>query len=483
MSHVSEVITYKRERTYFVDFDHTLFLKNSTEAFLDCSRPAFLVAPLLKILSALKPWKLLPGGANRWRDLCRVLFVLVLTPWTLMLFRTRAQALFAKHLNKALDDELANVPAEQIVIASFGLRFILRALLEGSRYADARLVAPSLFQLPETRKHGKLDLLKKADLLPHAENDVFYTDNAIDDADIIDHVSQSRVVQWEDNDESGAFHNSYLPLFYTAKIKRSPRFLVRQVFLEEMLIIILAYGLFLNGTVFSVLGTLAGVGLLFLSFHTIYEIGYADNDRTGLRTEKNPKLSTSFFDYQDYKLQPYAWLWSLFIAFLAICLISPSHTQGVTGLLAADALSNIWLQRLALAMVWMLIPASALLCFLAFNRCALRLRVFVYIPLHALKYFGPALLFALHPIGLVFIVAQIIRTWSLYLVRRAGGDTNWVLSQMIRLCFFSAFIAVFYILPETRSLTLHWQCWVLLTFCILRAIPEFLSKMKQQDNI
>ena len=479
---LDETETYVDGQTYYVDFDHTLFLKNSTEAFLDSARPAFLVAPLLKILGALQPWRLLPGGASQWRDMVRVLMVLVLTPWTLLLFYGRAKSLFTKHLNKELDRKLANVPADRIVIASFGLRFVIRALIKNSRYAEARLVAPSLFGLPGTKKNGKLDLLKQEDLLPDADKDVFYTDNPVDDADIIEHVAQSHIAQWDENDETGAFHNSYLPLFYTAKIKRSPRFLVRQVLLEEMPIIMLAFGLFLPGPPLAILGTICGIGLLFLSFHTIYEIGYADNDKTGLKNEINPKLSENFFKYPDYKLQPFAWIWSFLLAFAAISIMTPAHIQGISTLFASDAIANPWLQKLTLAAVWMLVPISALFCFLAFNRSSLRLRVFVYLPLHALKYFGPAVFFVLNPISLALIVAQIIRTWSLYLVRRANGNTDWVLSQMIRLCFFAGFVGIFFILPETRSLTMQWQSWVLLTFCVLRAIPEYRSKMNHSDE-
>lgn len=471
------------DQRYFVDFDHTLYLKNSTEVFLGCARPAFLVAPLLKILAISRPWNALPGGANRWRDIIRVLTVIVLTPWTIALFSIRAESLFAKHHNRELEEKLANVSPEKIVIASFGLHFIIKGLLKHSRYSRAKLIAPSLMSSPRVRKFGKLDLLKRNGYLPDAQNDIFYTDNAIDDADVVAHVAQSHVVQWAENDETGAFHNMYLPFFYTAKIKRSPRFLLRQVFLEEMLVIMLAFGLFLPLDSYSILGTMTGISFLFLSFHTIYEIGYADNDTIGLKNEKNPKLSDNFYRYDKYQLQPYAWIWSILLAFIGVCLIAPEHAKNASSLLPVVNSENFWLQRVVMAMAWMAIPTAGLLCFLIFNRTPLRLRVFVYLPLHGLKYFGPAIFFPLHPLGILFIASQIIRTWSLYLVRRSGGDTSWVLSQFIRLCFFVAFILILYCMSETRTLATQWQCGILLLFCIIRSAPEFHSKMKQEGNL
>ena len=81
------------------------------------------------------------------------------------------------------------------------------------------------------------------------------------------------------------------PFYYTAKIKRAPGFLIKQVFLEEFWIVLLAFGIFvlpLNLTVFALLI------LLFCAMLSVYEIGYAQNDRVGQRKEANPKLSQNF---------------------------------------------------------------------------------------------------------------------------------------------------------------------------------------------
>jgi len=39
-----------------VDVDETLYLRNSTEDFIDCAWPGLLALLLLRVLDVLKPW-------------------------------------------------------------------------------------------------------------------------------------------------------------------------------------------------------------------------------------------------------------------------------------------------------------------------------------------------------------------------------------------------------------------------------------------
>jgi hypothetical protein len=41
-----------------VDLDETLYLRNSTEDFVDCAWPGLLALLLLRLLDAVKPWRL-----------------------------------------------------------------------------------------------------------------------------------------------------------------------------------------------------------------------------------------------------------------------------------------------------------------------------------------------------------------------------------------------------------------------------------------
>lgn len=114
--------------------------------------------------------------------------------------------------------------------------------------------------------------------------------------------------------------------------------------------------------------------------------------------------------------------------------------------------------------------------FWAFNHVPLAWRVFVYLPLHATKYFGPLIFLAAHPAGVALGLAQMVRTWSMYAIRRAGGDEHLLSSQMVRLCFLAVFSVVIFrvvaLTPEEAILLA-----IAFAFCIARALPEIRRKM------
>ena len=56
------------EGPLLIDLDETLYLRNSTEDFIDCARPGLLALLLLRVLDVLKPWRL--TGARRSPSRC-----------------------------------------------------------------------------------------------------------------------------------------------------------------------------------------------------------------------------------------------------------------------------------------------------------------------------------------------------------------------------------------------------------------------------
>src|ERR1700735_4139967 len=68
------------EGPLLVDLDETLYLRNSTEDFIDCARPGLLALLLLRVLDVLAPWRL-TGGIDT-RDTWRVCAISALLPWT-----------------------------------------------------------------------------------------------------------------------------------------------------------------------------------------------------------------------------------------------------------------------------------------------------------------------------------------------------------------------------------------------------------------
>jgi hypothetical protein len=63
-----------------LDFDETLYLRNSTEDFIDSARPALLALIVMRLLDFIEPWRW-TGGVET-RDVWRVRCIVALFPWT-----------------------------------------------------------------------------------------------------------------------------------------------------------------------------------------------------------------------------------------------------------------------------------------------------------------------------------------------------------------------------------------------------------------
>jgi len=465
---------------YFVDFDHTLMLASSTERFLDSVRPSILFAVLLKALGVLAPWRITgKNGYFVWRDWLRVGMVCLLAPWSHWVFSRSARAVFDAHLNPDLDRYLSTIDPKDIVIVSFGFEFVIRELIRGTRYESAKIVAPTFWKMVRNRKRGKVSMLAGSKCVIDPIADVVITDSAVDDADLLSAVRKGYVITWGSNNTTGALSNTYIPFFYTAQIKRTPGFFVKQVLLEEMAVMVLAFSIF-AGT--SGIMLAAALIFLFLANFLIYEIGYAENDRVGLKTEDSPKLSSNFFRYKNYSLEPAAWVWAGLATILGMVFLGPEHGATALERLNLPVLGGYWQNIAALSAIWFGFIIVGRLCFWTFNHVPLRIRVFFYIPLHITKYFGPIILVPLHAIGCALLVAQIIRTWALYAIRRSGGDTEFVISQAVRLMFFIGLLGMLTLSFGVAAIFGIWQTWVLIAFCVLRALPEIYKKLIRDDN-
>ena len=348
------------EAKYFVDFDHTLMLASSTERFLDSARPSVLFALLLKVLGFLAPWRI--SGQNGyfvWRDWLRVCMVCLLAPWTHWVFSRQARAVFDAHLNPHLDRYLSQIDPKKIVIVSFGFEFVIRELIRGTRYESARIVAPTFWEMARMRKLGKVEMLTSRKIPIDHGRDIVITDSEADDADILAAVIGGHVITWGSNNTKGALSSTYIPFFYTAQIKRTPSFFVKQTLLEEMAIMVLAFSLFVGSSGFMIAAALA---CLFLANFLVYEIGYAENDRVGLKTEEKPKLTTNFFRYNDYSLEPAAWVWSILVTIVGMILLGPENGQAALDRLHVPALNSYWLNIVALSAIWFGVIAAGRLC-------------------------------------------------------------------------------------------------------------------------
>ncbi|MEW6756484.1 MAG: haloacid dehalogenase-like hydrolase, partial [Candidatus Latescibacterota bacterium] len=461
-------------RRVFVDFDHTLFLANSTEVFLDSARPAFLAALVLRGLGLLRPWRWLSSGRGErvWRDPIRVLAVLALMPWTVLRFRHTAAQTFARHQNRTLVSWLAGIEPPRLTIVSYGFAFVIRRLVARTPLAAARLVASGLRHPGRLRAHGKVAELARRRTVPDPERDVVITDSP-DDGDLLRAVRHAFLVTWPQPPGRAAHGRVYVPFFYTARVKMDASALLRVLLLDDFAMLALGFLIFQP---FSPSPWVPAV-LLFLAFHVTYETGYQENDRIGALREARPKLGSRYAEYRDYRVAPQAWAWAAALGGLGFLALDPQHATATAVRLGLDPAAGPQAARAALGAVWLGLVVACRLVFWLFNRVPLSLRIYLFLPLHLLKYGWPLALFTPGIAGYALLGAQVTRTWAIYAVRRSGGDLDLVVSHLLRLLYYPVLLAALAAVSGRWSELGTWQAGLIAAFCLLRSVPEVRRKL------
>ncbi len=473
ISELESIVGDSKDRRFFVDFDFTLCGQSSVDIFLAQASPASLYMPIFKAFAFILRGLLRRRSAKHWHDPARVAIALLICPWLVVTFRKQAEKLFATYQNRQLIGALDDVPVEKIVIVTFGLEFIVKALLAGTRLKDAQLVAPSLFSAARYRRIGKLEVLRRANIAIDPDRDVVITDCDKDDADILAYVQNPYFIEWPACAEPNPINAAYIPFYYLARIKRSPGFLVKQVFLDEMVVVLLLFSLVFIPGDWTVPASLV---LFFLSYLVVYEIGYADNDLVGYRREAAPKLSARFYETMGYVNARAAWVWSLVFAFCGVAILSDGVRAGIYARAGMAVPDSRLLEIGLLLLGWMVCVVIGYLLFRGFNRAPLFWRVYLYIPLQISKLLSPVIFFALTPVAAVLFMAHLVRMWAPYAIRRCGGDIEATSSQTIRLAFFLAFLPLLVVLEGNATFLWNWEVAVIGAFCLLRAIPELRRK-------
>lgn len=189
-----------------VDFDETLWLRNSTESYLAHARPAPMAKTILRILDVLRPWRIIGGRqrARDYRDWIRVLTVTVLMPWTLRRWKRIAPQLGRTFANKTLEHLMTASQPERTVIVSNGYAAIIGPLLD--RYPGPRpqLVAASLTSGWKWRRAGKLANTEAVFDPALLDTATLVTDHT-DDAGLLARVRNGLLCVWPDARYEKAF--------------------------------------------------------------------------------------------------------------------------------------------------------------------------------------------------------------------------------------------------------------------------------------
>jgi hypothetical protein len=395
-----------------VDLDETLFLRNSTEAFLDGAFPQTLWFLVFKCLDVLKPWRWTGGGATR--DVWRVRLALWLSPGLMRRWHARVAALAEAHLNQPLAQAL-RASGQPVVLATLGFDRIVQPLVAALGFGDVPLVACRVGSLAD-RRRGKLALVEEALGAQTLHTALVVTDSR-EDLPLMRACQSGWLVRWPQAAYRAALSRTYLPLRYLMLVKRPGERYIRRGILQEDFAFWVLASITLTDQHVRLVG---GLALLLLSFWTLYERGYVDNDDCAVRLERVPKLAPAHAERLVATPRLLPWVWSV--------------AAGAAGL----ALLNGLTERPLAAAGWMAVLLLTHGLFWIYNRFDKHTRVWLFAGLQWLRAASFAVVVPISLAGGVVLAAHASARWlPYYLYRQVGGHWPPLPVFLVRLLLFA----------------------------------------------
>jgi len=429
-----------------VDLDETLYLRNSTEDFLDSAWPGPLALVLLRVLDVLRPWRY--SGGETTRDVWRVRLVSLLMPWTARRWRRRVGELAAEHTNQPLLAALLS-RAEPPIVVTVGFRGIVTPLIEAMGLSGRRVVAcePSFAD----RRRGKLAMAAESLGEPMLRRALLVTDS-LQDLPLLRVCARGLHTVWPQARYRRALAGVYLPGQYLSQVKRpGERYIVRGILQEDW-----AFWVLSSVTLAAVPGLhVLGLLLLLVSFWAIYERGYVDNDVMGAKLEVDPCLSAAFFEAPVATPRWQPWIWSAALGALGIAALRwPAMPAPID------------------AALWAAVLLATYGVFLIYNRLDKPTRIWIFPALQFARTTAFAALVPITAIGAAALSAHVIARWIPYYVYRLGGN-KWPDSSIfpLRLLFFVV-IAATLAMATGPAILLSVPALMLMAWMLFRARHE-----------
>ena len=395
-----------------LDLDETLYLRNSTEDFIDTARPRLVALLLMRLLDMIKPWRWTGGEVTR--DVWRVRLVTLLLPRTGHHWRQRVASLATAFTNLRLLAAL-DTHGGTPIIATAGFHPIVAPLVAALGLPQAQIVAARSSGFAD-RRAGKLHLSRGVLGDDTVQRALVLTDSAHDLA-LLDACACPLRTVWPEARFRAALGGVYLPGQYLTLAKRpGTRYIVRGIVQEDFAFWVLCSIALAAQPLLHLLGLL----FLLVSFWAIYERGYVDNDRIAARFEAEPKLSDAFADAPAATPRWPPWIWALACGAVAVALL-----RWPAAATAADFV--VWLGVLLATHAW----------FKAYNRLDKATRVWLFSGLQFARGAAFVALVPIVPIGGAALGAHVLAKWVPYYAYRLGGK-EWPEApiHLIRLLFF-----------------------------------------------
>lgn len=468
-------------QTIIVDFDETLWLRNSTEEYLAAMRPAWLMGILLYAIEfaarvASRILQRLPGqrSANLARlvqhpgvvDGLRATVTSVFLPWHNSRWRRIAGPLGSQWINIPLRDALMTQErnGRRIIVSSLGFEHVIAPLLAGAGIHWELISSRSIAD----RGRGKLGRLTTKTTVTKADvSGALVITDSTSDQDLLDACGEAWLVRWPDARYARAHAQRYMPLYYTHAIKHPDRkYFLNAVLKDDFAFWVLA----LPWTLLWPAQALASLFIL-LSFWCVYEQGYRENDALGALHEDQPVLSAAFHTKPLRPGPVAAWLWALGLGLL-----------GAMGLALTDVQPAIWVAAfspsvpltVALFLAWVSVLLVTRAVFYVFNRLHKKLRTPLFMVMQCLRNFALALLAMLTLPGFLALLAHTIARSVPYALYRLEIGRRWPKLPIatLRLGLYTLFVAGTALSHGTDMLAIG-PTATIAAWCVIRCAGEW----------
>lgn len=194
---IAAIANATQNNPVILDFDETLFLRNSTAEYINSLRPRFIGWMLIMLLKVFRPWSWLPGGfrGKELKDWYLVTIPTIILPWTLLLWQQKARQLAEDYSNVAIISAVNGNPDAPIIVASLGFNFIIKPILEQMPLSYDQLVGCRFWRGAGDRQQGKLLMMQQVLSSSAIASAILVTDSR-DDLPLLQVVQQPCLVQW-----------------------------------------------------------------------------------------------------------------------------------------------------------------------------------------------------------------------------------------------------------------------------------------------
>lgn len=423
-----------------VDFDHTLWLGNSTEQFIETVKPRIL-GELLDA-GAKFLWRYLGAILPMEKDQFRVFVVTLFAPWSWLIWWSKSKGAVARYWNQTLFD-LVTTTKKPVLIVSHGFEPIIRPLLKAKfpKGSDTPSLVASglLLKSKSVRQQGKICAIERK--VPTISwSDTFVVSDSIEDHDLLAKAKYSVLTCWEEPEKT--LPPGYFPMRYVGQGKYPGwGYAGSSILGKDLVVWLILYTPTLNAFIPAL--------LLFFSFQVIYEIGHYENDFMAAKKEETPTLAKNYRQFTNYNISLWAWMWAV-----------------VMGMAGCYLYLGGW--ELNIMVAWLGLLLFLRTVFYIYNKITPQSRITLYLVLQSIKSFAGLVVIFPTLVGILLAIAHIFQHATAYIIYRCQGDRKLFPRAIARMVVFLMGIAIVVGLNEELSLV-HLAVasfWVSLTVII-----------------